>query len=409
MCELKKNIWKFIDKYKTVIFFILITIVSILIRISVLDRKSDDFVTFLAPWFQKLKENNGLYALKMDIGNYNAPYMTLMAILTYLPFKPIILIKSLSIIFDYVLAIAVTMIVRYIYKQHKNKEVICLAFYSVILFLPTVILNSAYWAQADAIYTAFIMLSLFFLIKKRYTVALIFLGISFAFKLQFIFILPLYIFIYASERRFSVWNFLIIPLVDAVLCVPAIIFGKSIYKCITVYLGQTSEYSAYLSMNFPNIYNLLFPTKSNFVISPNGSISKLGILFTLFIFFVILLAIMYKKIKFDEQKIIEFGLWSVMIATFFLPSMHERYLFIGDILSVLYFIYNKDKIYIPIGISMVSLYGYSFYLFNQSIIPIQYASILYLILIILVSKNMCKKYFYSNTKEKQEQNLINKG
>lgn len=73
--------------------------------------------------------------------------------------------------------------------------------------------------------------------------------------------------------------------------------------------------------------------------------------------------------------------------------MHDRYLFLGDILSILYYIYNKDKIYIPIGISLVSLYGYAAYLFNQKAIPIQYVSFIYFILLVIVAKDIYDKYF----------------
>ena len=73
----------------------------------------------------------------------------------------------------------------------------------------------------------------------------------------------------------------------------------------------------------------------------------------------------YKKIKFGKQQIIEFGLLSILIATFFLPHMHDRYLFFADIFSILYFIYNKDKLYVPIGIQSISLYCYICYLFEN--------------------------------------------
>ena len=36
-----------------------------------------------------LQSNGGLYALKSDIGDYNAPYLTILALLTYLPIKPL--------------------------------------------------------------------------------------------------------------------------------------------------------------------------------------------------------------------------------------------------------------------------------------------------------------------------------
>lgn len=393
--KLNQKIWNFIEKEKNFIFFIIITIIAWTVRMLFISNISGDFNAFIEKWFYELQNNGGLYGLKLDIGDYNPSYLTILALLTYLPIKPIVSIKMVSIIFDYICALTMMRIVKILLKDNKNKDFFGLITYAVVLFLPTVILNSSCWGQADSIYVAFILISIRYLLEEKYLKAFIFLGISFAFKLQFIFILPLYILIYISERKFPIYYFLIIPLVDIIMCLPAMVFGKSILSCINIYINQTSEWGKYLSMNFPGIWNLLFPIQSNYnyVIATNENISKVGILITIFVYSMIAYLVLCKKIKFNKQKIIEFGLLSVMIATFLLPHMHDRYLFLGDILSILYYIYNKDKIYIPIGISLVSLYGYAAYLFDQKVIPIQYVSFIYFILLVIVAKDIYDKYF----------------
>lgn len=393
--KLNQKIWNFIEKEKNFIFFIIITIIAWTVRMLFISNISGDFNAFIEKWFYELQNNGGLYGLKLDIGDYNPPYLTILALLTYLPIKPIVSIKMVSIIFDYICALTMMRIVKILLKDNKNKDFFGLITYAVVLFLPTVILNSSCWGQADSIYVAFILISIRYLLEEKYLKAFIFLGISFAFKLQFIFILPLYILIYISERKFPIYYFLIIPLIDIIMCLPAMVFGKSILSCINIYINQTSEWGKYLSMNFPGIWNLLFPIQSNYnyVIATNENISKVGILITIFVYSMIAYLVLCKKIKFNKQKIIEFGLLSVMIATFLLPHMHDRYLFLGDILSILYYIYNKDKIYIPIGISLVSLYGYAAYLFDQKVIPIQYVSFIYFILLVIVAKDIYDKYF----------------
>lgn len=389
-----EKIWDFIERKKFIIFFMIITLISIYARIVVIDFVSGDYYSCLEPWFYELKENGGLMALKLDIGNYNLPYLTILALLTYLPVEPIISIKMVSIICDYICALAAMKIVYIVLKENKSKDFFALLVYGIILFLPTVLLNSACWGQADSIYVAFMLLSIVALLEEKYLKSFIYLGISFAFKLQFIFILPLFVLIYISKRKFPLYYFLIIPAVNILMCLPAIAFGKPIASCIDVYINQTSQYSSYLSMNFPGVYNLIFPTDiHNYVIAPNKYISKMGVMCTIFVFAIMAFMVLYKKIKFDKQKIIEFGLWSVMIATFLLPHMHDRYLFAGDILSVLYCIYNKDKLYVPIGISLISMYGYTGFLFGKNPVPIQYLSFMYLVLIVIVTKDIYNKYF----------------
>ena len=323
--------------------------------------------------------------------------MTILAIITYLPISPLFSIKIVSIIFDYICAFCVMDIIGVLLKDNKNKEKYMLLGYSLVVFLPTVFLNSACWGQADSIYTAFVLMSLLNLFKKKYTKAFIFLGIAFSFKLQTIFILPLYILMYLSERKFSLVNFGLIPLMDFLMCLPAILFGKSISSCINVYIGQTNEYSQFLTMNFPNVYSMFF--KSNFESHPDlifaryDFISTIGICFTIFLFIIIAAMVFYKKIKFDNKAIIEFSLWSILICTFFLPHMHDRYMYMADIIGILYLIYNKRKFYIPLLIELVSLSTYMYYLFSAIALDITAVSIVNFVLISLYSWNMVKTYF----------------
>lgn len=393
--EKSEDTWKFIEKNSKTIFFIIISIMAFYLRTLLIHNVTSDFKYCINEWFNDLKLNGGLLGLKLDIGNYNVPYLFILALLTYLPINNLVSVKMVSIIFDFICAITIKKIAEILLEDNKNKEFISLLIYAVVLFLPTVILNSAYWGQADSIYTAFILISLKYVLEKKYFKAFIFLGIAFSFKLQFIFILPLYIILYISERKFSISYFGIILWIYAIMLLPAVIFGRSLISCVNIYVSQLTEYDEYISMNFPGVWNLFLPigTEGNLVFSPNNDVSKIGILITIFIYSIFAYTIFYKKIKLDKQKIIEIALWSVMIATFFLPHMHDRYLFLGDLLSILYFIYNRDKLYVPVGITLISTYSYCVYLFEQCAIPIQYVSFLNLILIVLITKDMCKKYF----------------
>lgn len=392
----EQRFFGFVEKHKFIIIFMIITAVSLYLRSKLLVYESNDFTYCLKEWFSILDNMGGLKALRLQIGNYNAPYITILALLTYIPVEPLISIKMVSIIFDYISAFAIFEISRIILPDSANKKKYLLLIFAIAVFLPTVFLNSACWAQADSIYTAFVLISLLALLKKKYVKAFVFLGIAFSFKLQTIFILPLYIFMYISERKFSILNFLIIPIVDFVMCLPAISFGKSFIDCINVYVGQTAEYSRYLTMNFPNIYSLLFGPNSadapNLIDTPDQLIISIGVLFTLFIFMFIAVLVFYKKVKFDNRAIIEFGLWSILIATFFLPEMHDRYLYMGDLIAILYLLYNKRKYYIPIAIELISLSTYAYYLFGATAMEIKYISLMYLVIVVLYSRDMYKRY-----------------
>lgn len=174
-------------------------------------------------WFNQIKENGGIFALKENIGDYNISYLFILALLTYIPVNSLISIKFFSIIFDFALAILATNLVKKYRKIEKFKEIIC---YAIFLFLPTVWLNSAVWAQCDAVYTSFILLSFIFLFNKKYKLSFLFLGIAFAFKLQTIFVLPIFIIVWIMRREFPLYYFLIVPIICVISCLPAVMVRK---------------------------------------------------------------------------------------------------------------------------------------------------------------------------------------
>ena len=223
----------------------------------------------------------------------------------------------------------------------------------VILFIPTVILNSSVWGQCDSIYTTFVLLSLYLLLKNKFSLSFLMLGIAFSFKLQFIFILPLYIILYFVNKNFSILNFLLIPLGNILMCLPVILMGMPIINCFTTYLEQTTSYSVILTRNLANIYAFL----------PNIKIiGYILILITGLLFLSLLIYFIKRKKKIEGKELIAVGLLGILIAVYFLPFMHERYMFMADILSVIWYFLYKRKIWIPIIINLTSISGYMIYL-----------------------------------------------
>ena len=198
--DFEKKIIKFFKDNYITIGLLIITLLVLGIRCYELDFESRDFTRFLSPWFDYLKNNGGLKALSNYPGDYNAPYVTIIALLTYLPIKKLYLIKTVSVIFDFTLALSAAYLVGYIVP--KNKKEYSLLTYSSILLLPTVFMNSALWSQCDAGYATFIILSLIYLLKEKYIKSFILLGVAFALKLQFMFVLPIFIVIYISKNKF---------------------------------------------------------------------------------------------------------------------------------------------------------------------------------------------------------------
>lgn len=377
--QFEQRIIDFMEKHINLIVFSILIILAVGTRYLLLSYESPDYIVFLKPWFEALKESGGLKALANYPGDYNAPYMTIMALLTYIKINPLYTLKAVSIFFDFLLAIITYKLIKEVLAKDKNNKHYAMVGTIAMLFLPTILLDGALWSQCDVIYTTFIVFALYYLYKEKMTKSFIFLGLSFSFKLQFVFILPVYLILYFKKRNFSIINFFIIPLVDFILCIPSIIAGKPILECLLVYAKQTQTYNS-LNLNFPNIYSLI-----------NGSekyLSKLGIVLLIVIFALVFWYIVKKKIKFNFESILLLSIWSIVICTFLLPYMHERYMFAADVLSIIYAMIYKRNFLIALGIEFISIVSYTMFLFNNYEIPSYILAFIFLAIVIYLTKDV---------------------
>lgn len=378
---------KFIRNNKINAFYIiLISLLGIILRYKLLEYKSDDLIEFLNPWYNFIKTHGGFHALKYSFSDYNAPYLYIMAFGTYLKLSSIVYLKTVSIIFDYIAAITVALIV----KKKYNSSNIYLSAYTIILFLPTVVLNSSYWAQCDIIFTTFILLSIYMLANNKITLSAIFYAVSFTFKLQAIFIAPLYL-ILLLKKRFTIRHLAVFGVVYIFSVLPAAYMGGSLRKLLTVYLNQSSEYKS-LTSSATTLY-MLYPQNVNQELA-----TYMGIAFTMFLVLSLCLIQIHYLKDINYENIIELAFIFVLIVPYFLPRMHDRYFFLADVFSVIYaFYFPKRKIGVLI-VPIVSLFVYINTLFHVRYIPFRILSVVLFLTIVYVLfkyfQRIRKSYLY---------------
>src|SRR5205807_1749751 len=112
--------------------------------------------------YDYIQAHGGFAVFKESFSDYNLAYLYLLAGATYLPVKPIIAIKAISILFDMVIALFTYLILQLKYKRSSGPMIGAV----LILFAPTLFINSAAWGQCDATYTACCLGSLYFLLSK---------------------------------------------------------------------------------------------------------------------------------------------------------------------------------------------------------------------------------------------------
>lgn len=349
---------EFCHNHILVLAGIALFLISLIIRWHFRGFISRDYEASLLPWYNELKAGGGYPALKNGIGDYYIPYLTLMATMTYLPGPPVYWIKLVSIVFDYIAAGVSAMIVWELKKDYCIEKRKLLAFFTwtSIILSPMVIFNGAVWGQCDIIYSTFILLSLYFVIKMQYTCVFLFLGIAFCFKFQTVFMLPIYILIYLKQKHFSIPYFIYIPFMYLVSGLPAVFAGRGILDVYGIYFRQITSYNS-LTLKMPNIYSLL-PEQYGLFFLP-------GIMVTMAL--IILMAayvVYYKRIVLDKLSIILLACWFNMTCIFFFPAMHERYSFLFIIILGLVYIQNYRKVYIPIVFNAVAVITYNLFLFG---------------------------------------------
>ncbi len=365
-----------------ILFVVGVSFAGFLMRYSMKGYAGADYNLFIGPWMERIQELGGLRSLGVEVGNYPPLYMYVFTLLSYLPCSYLTSVKAFFCLCDYVLAFACALLV---YEGRKSKTM-ALAMYSIVVLLPTVAVDSALWAQVDSSYAAPLILSMYFLAKDKPVKSFLFYGVSFALKMQSLFLLPLYIVLWVKKKNMKLWHFLLIPLTYIVSVIPSWIAGRNLKDLLLIYFNHYGEYTEILSMNRPNAYFLTVVDMLQEYIGGAGVWFTLGLLI-LFMFYMVA-----KKITPDVEFMVHAGLLIMMVVTFFLPYMHERYGYVADLLAVAYGLYNVKKFYVPVLAVMCSLGGYVGFVTGTFPIPYVVLALGFLFAMYEVTKDFYEKY-----------------
>ena len=384
---LLKNEYLMDNVHRVVATYGLIISVFVL-RSLCLDYETLDYQNFLCHWVEYYRANGGVKAFSAPLGNYNIPYMYFLCFFSYLPINDLYLIKLLSIAFDIVLAYAVMKLVE---RINDNPNIMLASFFTVLL-LPTVFLNGALWGQCDSIYAALALMGLWLALDKKPVLSVLCFTLSFGFKLQAVFILPIMA-VLLFTKKYKLWHVALFPAFYIALVIPAVIMGKPFLETLTLYASQTGSIGSGLNYNSPSVY-ALFRNVPN----PDAA-ATIGII-AAFAFMFIVLAICFAKRKAlgDRHIILIAALLSLGIP-FLLPHMHDRYFFLADVMTVV-----LAFVYFPWGISLAaltqfaSILGYHAYLRLRWLLTMNYGAIALILVLFGLIGLLAAELFLSQTK-----------
>ena len=324
---------------------------AFLLRALCLNYETLDYKDFLSRWVSFYRDNLGFRSIAYPLGNYNIPYMYFLCLFSYLPIRDLYLIKMLSIFFDVLLAWGGMKLLSTV-SEKKNALFAC---FFVILFLPTVILNGALWGQCDSIYTALALIGLYYGMKDRPVLSALFFTLSFGFKLQAVFLLPMMAVLW-FKGKYKLRHFALMPLFYVLLVLPAVLLGKPFLETLTLYASQTGSIGDGLNYNSPSIYAIFWRVQDQ------QAAATLGIAGAFTYLAVLLLLSFVKRRSLTDRALLALAVLMVVGIPFLLPHMHDRYFFPADVMTVvLAFALPLGALTAPLT-QFASLLGYHAYL-----------------------------------------------
>lgn len=360
-------------------------------RFVFVNEVTSDYRVFLSPWYDALAAGGGFRAVGREIGNYNPPYLYLLAATTYLPIPKIAAIKLVSMVFDVVLAAFAGLIVR----RRFGAWVSVLAFV-VVLFAPTVLLNSGYWGQCDSIYAAFCLGSLYFLLRGQAWWACVFFGLALSFKLQAVFLLPALLIVLVVNRRLPA--LLAAPVTFVVMLLPAALAGRSWRSLLMVYPDQVTSGGGGAggfgrgggtggfgggttgSSGGLGTWTQNAPTMFQWV---GGSVAWLVFGLVVAAGLIIGLGLLARRNRrLTEPQIVVLVTATVLAVPFFLPQMHERYFYLADVMTIVASFYLRRFWPVAVAVSAGSLLAYAPFLWRTTPVPLPLVAFLELLAVI---------------------------
>jgi Gpi18-like mannosyltransferase len=299
---------------------------AILLRRIGLPFLTHDMTDFLLPWFDTIVTHGHFAALAGDFYNYTPPYMYVMTAVSYLDgmVDRVVLIKAISIAFDLAASFVIYKITLAVTRDARRSLLAALIF----LNLPTVILNGAVWGQCDVIYTSFLLLFGYAMIRGRPALAMLMFGIALSIKVQAIFLAPFIVYLLLAGAM-PLWAVVLPPLAYLALILPTALLGRGWVSLLTIYADQAGIANK-LSARAPNIYvviqHFLDPA-----FYPAATIA--GVLVAGAISLAVLAAHFRVRPPLPAIFIVaSCALWLALEPSL-LPKMHDRYFFGGDVFA----------------------------------------------------------------------------
>ena len=148
-------------------------------------------------------------------------------------------------------------------------------------------------------------------------------------------------------------------------------------ELLGIYAFQGGKDRWSLSIKFPNIYQII---GNNFFLD---EYVKAGMLLILGILMMVMFYLAYQKVQVTREYVILMVIFFGMLTTYFIPHMHERYLYVTDAFLLIYTLLRPKRFPLFVTASFLTVVGYAQYLTKQ--LPlVSYGALAFIQLFLLV-------------------------
>ena len=232
----------------------------------------------------------------------------------------------------------------------------------LVLFWPTVVLNGALWGQCDSVYAALAVLSVYLVLSGHPLLGVVSIGASFAFKLQAVFVMPVFLLFWLT-RRVKLRHALAFPAVCVVMVLPAVIAGRGLWDALTIPFQQTGSIGTGLNYNSPSVFALFRD-----VANPDTA-ARLGIGAAVLVIAALAVWFWLHRDDCSDRALLLAAAVLAAAIPFFLPHMHDRYFFAADALTLALAAAWPQLALPALLCEFASLLGYHAYLRMRYLLP----------------------------------------
>lgn len=336
-----------------------LAVLAVLARVAGLHVRTGDMIIFEG-WYHHLVERGGWRGLGTVIGNYNAPFLYLLAVALLIPGPIILKIKVVFVAFDVVLAFFTYKLVG---LRRPGRTAIIAALVTVLL--PTVVINASLYGQMDAMWASFAVGGVYFLARGRdwWGVALCTLAV--ALKPQGVFIFPLVLLLaLAGQIRWR--TLLAAPVVFLGLDLPAVLLGRHPLELLTIYsMSRQGRHVPTLTLHAPSAYAFLPPADGRVT-----GLRTVGYVAAAVLVLGVCALLLASRARLTTDRIVTAATLFAILLPFTLPGMHERYFFLADVLSVALAFHRPRLWFVPLLVQTSSLLAYQPYLLHSQSVPL---------------------------------------